>query len=821
MVWQRSSRGLVWLDDLRRDVRHAFRTLLLRTPGFTVVAVLTLALGIGANTAIFSVVNGVLLRPLPYADPDALVAVFWTTATNSRDSHRAADFLDLQARNRSLAAVAGYRGDAATLVFPAGDPVRVPASIVTASFFDVLGVPALLGRSFSAGDAGHGEALAVISHAAWQQEFSADPGIAGRLVRANGAGYTITGVMPPSFNFPGGVKIWLLSPKPVPTPPIDVPGDLLADRNVGYFQAIARVRPGVSAAALTEDLPLVASSITERSAGGAPRPGLTAVPLRDSLVGDVRAALFVLFGAVGVVLLIACANVASLLLARTSGRQRELAIRASLGAGRGRLIRQLLTENLVLGAGGGVAGLFVGVWAVGLLVSVMPDGIPRVEEIALDWRVAAAALGMTLLSVMFFGLVPALQASRTNAAVSLKEAGVRGGGARARTRAALVVAEVALTLVLLVSAGLLANSFLRLQRVDPGFLTEQVTLVSLPVPQARYPDSERQAAFYRRVLEGIADHPAIASVALVFPSPLEGTSAQGSFSIEGRPEGPGAERPLAGIASISPDYFATMGMRLVSGRGFTDADRQPAPAVAILNMAAARRYWPDEDPVGRRFRYNLRADDWITVVGVVADTRNVGLQAQPAPQVYLPFDRFTLPFMNIAVRSAAGTGVVASVARSEVAATDPELPVDRVYPLARVVAESVGEPRFRTLLLGLFAAIALVLAAVGLYGLISYSVTQRTREIGIRVALGARPRQVMLPVLREGLRLALLGMGLGLAGALVATRALAVFLFGVGTTDPLTFAAVSGLLLGVALLASYIPARRALRVDPVTALRAE
>lgn len=805
------------------DLRYALRGFL-RTPTFSVVAIVTLALGIGANTAIFSVVNGVLLRPLPYPDAGAIVQVWTTSAAEPKSSHAAADFLELQRDNRTLLKLAGYREDAFTMALPGQAPERVAGGLVTVDYFDVLGMPAALGRTFSrAADGATSEPLVVLSHDAWQKYFGADPQTVSRRVGINGVPHTVVGVMPPSFDYPEDAKAWVLSPQPVPLPPIDVPGDLIESRGVHYFLAIGRLKPDVTPEHASADLAAIASDQARRFPESNGGRGAAVEPLHDRIVGDVREALFVLLAAVGVVLLIACANVASLLLARASGRQRELAIRAAMGAARGRLVRQLVTESLLLGAAGGVVGVLAGSWAIALLLKVLPDNIPRAAQIGLDTRVTAIAIGVSFASALLFGLVPALQASRADASHVLREA-ERGstGRRRARTRAALVVCEIALTLVLLVSAGLLANSFIRLQNVDPGFKADEVTLVALPLPMSKYPDGKRQSAFYQRILEAMQNRAEIQSAAILFPSPLEGKNAGGTFTIEGQPTATRSDRPFAAIGSVSEDYFRTLGIPLLRGRGFDVRDRDPAPATAIVNGTLVRKYLGGaKDPIGTRVRFGDDDDDWITIVGIVGDSRNIGLNEAPTPLLYFPYHRFPLAFMGIAARSTAGPGAVASAVRQAVKDADPDMPVDKIVPLSNILYDSVAEPRFRTLLLGAFALVAVVLAAVGVYGLISFSVAQRTREIGIRVALGAQARQVMRPVLREGMTLAGIGVAIGLAGAFAATRVLAAFLFGVGATDPLTFAAVALLLLGVAFLASYIPSRRALRVDPITALRAE
>ncbi|MEO5897425.1 MAG: ABC transporter permease [Vicinamibacterales bacterium] len=805
-------------------MKQALRSLA-KTPGFTIVALVTLTLGIGANTAIFSVVNGVLLRPLPYPAADRIVQVWSTSTFEPRGAQAAPDFLELQRGNRTLERLAGYREDALNISVTGSDPVRETGALVTLDYFDVLATPAAFGRTFSrAADSRSNEPLAVISYKTWLKSMASDPGAVGRRLRINGIPHTVVGIMPDSFDYPEGARAWLLSPKPVPLPPMDITGDLLDARAVRYFFAIGRLKPGATIGQAQQDLAAIAADAAKRLPETNAGTGVLVQGLHERIVGDVQQALLILFGAVGVVLLIACANVASLLLARASGRQRELGIRAALGASRGRLVRQLAGESLLLAVGGGALGLLTAGWAVALLIAIIPEGVPRVEQIGIDARVAAASILISLLSALLFGLVPSLQASRADASSVLRESGDRAstaGRKRARTRAALVIVEIALTLVLLVSAGLLVNSFLRLQNIESGFAADQVTLVGFPLPQGRYPDGKRQAAFYQQLLDRLARRGEIQIAAMTFPSPLEGQNASGSFEVEGHPAANRNQRSRAALSSISPDYLKTMGIPLLTGRHFTEHDHDPAPAVIIINAAMARKYWPGENAIGKRIRFDETKDQWMTIVGICADSRNMGLDSDPGPLLYMPYPYFTLPFMTLVARSPGGVAAVASAVRAEVHALDPELPIDSARPMNEVVSTSVAEPRFRTMLLGGFAVTALVLAAVGVYGLISFSVAQRTREIGIRVALGARPAQVMAPIVREGMTLAAIGVGLGLVGAVFATRLLSTLLFGVKPNDPLTFGGVAALMFGVALLASYLPSRRALRVDPLTALRTD
>ena len=797
--------------------RYAVRTLL-KSPGFFAIAVVTIALGIAANTAIFSVVNGVLLRPLPIRDESRVVKVSTSTQNEAESNHSAGDFMDLRRLNRSLETIAGFREDVVAVATTPGEPMLFAAAWVTSEFFDVLGTPAAVGRPFLGADNAAGQKLAVLSHEAWQKLLNSDPTAAGRPIRINGDAYTVAAVMPDGVAWPQKAQVWMLSPLAVPPSPINVK-DPLTNRDVQYFQAIARLKSGVTFDQARDDLHAVAEGIQKATSAVGSRD-IRITPIRETLVGSVREALLVIQGAVGLVLLIACANVSSLLIARATGRRRELAVRAALGATRGHLIRQLLAESLVLGMAGGILGLLLSSWLVVLLLKVVPRGLPRTDAIRLDTTVMFVTLLASLATSVLFGILPALQASRARAAHVIKESGERGSS-RARGRSALVVAEIALTLVLLAGAGLLANSFLRLQRVDPGFNAEQVMIGHIMLPQTRYHESEDQVRLYRQLLGGFGERAELRA-GIGFPGPFRAASANGSFDVEGRIAASRADRPFAYLATVSGGYFEAMGMPLMSGRTFTDRDVENAPGVTIVSASLARKYWPGENPVGKRLRFD---DDpkapWITVVGVAGDARQLGLAKEPPPLLYFPYGQFTLPFTSVAVRSALPPATVASLMRAQLAAIDRDLPFGDIEPLKNDVDENMDGPRFRAMLIGVFALLALVLAAVGVFGLVSFTVAQRTREIGIRVALGAAPRQVLFPVVREGIVLALSGIALGLAGAFLAARALSAFLFGVGATDPLTFGGVALMMLIVATLASYIPSRRALEVDPVVALRAE
>jgi putative ABC transport system permease protein len=800
------------------DLRYAIRTLL-KAPAFTAIATVTLAVGIGGNTAIFSVVHGVLLRPLPFSEPDRIVRLWTSTNDEPRGNHSASDFLDLQRENRSLAAVAGYRNALFTIAVDQRDPEQLEGVYVTPDFFDILGVPAAMGRIFTRAEDGvGGEARIVLSWRAWEQLFGSSPAAVGSRVKVDSVWHTVTGVMPARAEWPPSARAWILSSKEIPPSPLDISGDQ-ANRDVRYFEAIARLKPGVSIAQAADDLRRVSQVIAKAHPATAAGRVVNLAPIHEEVVGDVRPALLVLQGAVALVLLIACANVSSLMIARATGRRREIAIRAALGANRGRLVRQLLTESLTLGVAGGLTGLLLAAWLIGLLLRIVPERVPRVEEITIDWAVAGITLATALGTGLLFGVLPAVQASRSDATGALKDSGERSS-ARAKGRSILVVAEVALTLVLLTGAALLTNSFLRLQRVDSGLRPDHVNVMSLAIAQQRYPTGASQTEFYRRLIEGLSGRPEVQAVGVGFPGPLRGNNASGAFFIDGRPSATRAERPFANIGSVSGGYFAAMGIPILTGRAFTEADRSEAQPVAIVSAALGRKYWPGQNPIGKRVRFDEN-DAWMTVVGVAGDVRQLGLDRPPPPILYLPYPMFPLPFTNLVVRSAAPDAAVASLMRTRLRDVDPEMPPGEMATLHTILNRSVDEPRFRTLLLGGFAMTALLLAAIGVYGLISYSVTQRTREIGIRIALGAQPGQVVGAVVREGVTLAVGGLALGLAGAFVAARSLSRFLFGIGASDPVTFAGVSVLLFGVALVASYIPSRRAMRVDPIVALRVE
>lgn len=795
---------------LSQDIRYALRSFS-RAPGFTFVALLTLALGIGGTTAIFSVVDGVLLRPLPYPKADRIVRLTRPNVRGYDAAFSPADYLDLQRSATTLAHVAAYRQDIVDMT-GTGEPVRVGGVQTTAAFFDVLAATPILGRTYTATDQA-GAGVAVIGESVWRQQFGANPAVVGTTVRFNGDLTEIIGVVPASVRHPLKADVWMLSPLAVPVSPLPV-DDPLAERDVQYFSAIAVLSPEASIVEARDEVRAIGARLARDFPDTNAAETFDVMPLADNLVSDVRGALLMLLGAVGFVLLIACANVAGLLMARGTARRRELAVRTALGAGRGRLMAQLLTESLVLACGGGALGLLVGAWALSLLTGLAPENLPRLDEVTLDWRIAAFTFAATIVVGVIFGIAPAMQASKPALNSDLKEGG-RSGTARSGLRGTLVVAEVALALVLLIGAGLMLTSLLRLGAVDPGFRTTELVTVELLLPQARYNES-RQRQFYQSVLERLQASPITSRSALLFPFPLGGSNAQAGFQVEGLPAAERAKQPVADLNAISPGYFQTAGLRLVAGRDFAATDGPNAPAVAIVNQAAVKLFG-DRNPIGAR----VNLGDLVAVVGVVTDARRSSLETPPRPAVYLPYTQFVLPYMGVLVRTELGAPAIATAVKATVKQLDADLPIGDVKTIEQIIAESTDQPRFRSFLVASFAVLALLLAAVGVYGLISFTVAQRVPEIGVRLALGASPRQVFRLVIGQGLTLAVAGIGLGWLAAIAATRLVQGLLFDTSATDPVIYVSLSLLLLTIAALACYVPARRAMRVDPMTALRAE
>ncbi|HLL77414.1 MAG TPA: ABC transporter permease [Pyrinomonadaceae bacterium] len=811
------------METVIQDVRYGVRVLA-KNPGFTAVAVLTLALGIGANSAIFSVVNAVLLRPLAYKDPERLVLINHNyRKLDLRATVSAPGYTYYREHAQSFSAVAAVTGWNVNLTGD-GEPERLQGMTVTPNLFPMLGAEAARGRVLleEEGQPGRNKVV-VLSDALWQRRFGGDQSVVNRTVTLNGEPYSVVGVMPPSFRF--GREF---GPPADFWAPIAFTPQQLAPTNLTneYLTVLASLKPGVSLQQAQAELDSIAATLRNQHMPGSDESnwGLLATPMGEQVVGDIRPALLVLLGAVALVLLISCANVANLTLARAAARQKEIAIRAALGAGRGRVVRQLLTESTLIALAGGAAGLLMANWGLSFLLRINEDKIPRAYEIGLDWRVVAFTAGVSLLTGIVFGLGPAFQSARVDLHDTLKEGG-RGGsaGVGRRVRGALVVAEVSLAVVLLVGAGLLVRSFVSLQHVSPGFRPQQVIAMQVSLPVNRYAEPRQRAAFYRQVAEAMRALPGVRAAGAVSVLPMSGQNQSGSFSIEGRPVAPNESMPHGDRWAATHDYFNAMGIPLLRGRYFSERDAEDAPGVAIVDETMARKYWPNEDPVGKRISFEGGAANpkWREIVGVVGHVKHRGLEGESRTQYYVPHPQNPNSSMFLVAQAGGDPAALAAPVREAVRSLDRDLPVYRVTTMERLVADSLAQRRFSMLLFGVFAGVALLLAIVGLYGVLSYTVAQRTHEIGIRMALGARASDVLRLVVGQGLWLTLLGVALGLAGALALTRLMAGLLYGVSAFDPATFAVVALLLTAVALLACLIPARRATRVDPTTALRAE
>ena len=791
----------------------------MQSPGFTLVATLTLALGIGATSAIFSVVNAVLLRPLPFAEADRLVqvAALWQGKSVAWLSPQ--NFLDIEAQARSLERLAALDTSGMTLTGH-GAAVRLEGAEVSASFFDVLRVRPDLGRGFAAGENEPGRThVVVLGHKLWQERFGGDPGVVGRDVQIDREPWTVVGVAPAGFSYPEGAEIW----RPLTY------DELFRTKSRGawYLNVVARLAPGASLAGAREEMATIAARLAKEYPNQNEGVGGTAIGLREALVGDTRKALLVLLGAVGLVLLVACVNVANLLLARISVREGELALRAALGAGRGRIVRQLLTESLLLALVGGALGALVAGGLVDALLALQPQGVPRLSEVRIDRGVLAFAALTSFATSLVFGTLPALQMSRRATAQSLRQGG-RGilGGPRVGLRGALVVGQIALAMVLLAGAGLLIRSFTLLRHVDPGFDARSALSFRFTLPESAYADDAPRVAFHDALAARLAALPGVRAVGGVSGLPLAGGSFIISFTIDGRPEPPPAQQPSLAVAIVTPGYFEAMGIGIVRGRALAPGDVETAPQVVVLSEAAVRKHFPGEDPIGKHIRLGLgrgpgKPKAGGEVVGVARDVKRQGLGKESAPEIYVAYAQYPVQSMSIVLRTDVPPRSVATAAERALHELDAQLPVSFVLTLEEVVARSISEPRFYTLLLGAFATTALFLAALGLFGVMSYAVAQRTRELAVRLALGARQHELQRMVLREALALGAVGLVLGLGGALLVSRTLTTQLYSVSPNDPATLAAVAGVLLATTVLAGYLPARRATRIDPVVALRAD
>ena len=811
----REARGGWWLEELRQDIRYAVRVLA-RGRAFVAISILTLALGVGANTAIFSVVRGVLLRALPYAEPARLVAIQSVIRGNTA-AVSPPDFFDWRSQTHAFSGMAAYYLSTTNLTGN-GEPERLTQARVSANFFDVLGVRPPYGRGFVAGeDDAAAPRVAVLSDGLWRRRFGADPSVIGRTIDLDDAPTTVIGVAPADLHRPWDVDLWL-------TTRFAANDVAPSARGARWIEVVGRLAPGVSLSSAGAEMNAIAARLERLD----PRHNLDVasrvMPLQQDLVGQVRGPLMVLLGAVGFVMLIACVNVASLSLGRTAGRETELAVRTALGAGRGRLIRQILTESLVLSLGAGAVGIALATLGTRALLLLAPGDLPLLTAVHVDGVVLAFALLLMIASGLLFGLMPAVQGSRQAVEGRLRASSRGNSLGTGRLRQLLVVAELALAISLLAGAGLLLRSFGQLTAVDPGFQPRQVTTFSLSLSPVRYPDAARQEQFASALLSRLDRLPGVTASGISFSLPLSGGGFSLTFAIGGRPESTGADEPHAQIRVATPEYFRTMGIPLIRGRGFTTEDRAGGDRVLLISAEAARRYWPNEDPIGQTLQTGWHRDGRALggrIVGVVGDVRQFSLASRPQPAVYAPLAQWPLDEMSVVVRSSAPAATVLAEARDVIHQLDSSLPVYDARPLSDVVRESIAERRFYATLLAAFAALALVLAAVGIYGVIAYSVQQRRRELGIRIALGASSSQVIAMVMRQGMTLTLLGAAVGLVCASFLTRVLRGQLFGVSATDPLTFIAVPLILVLVAALACAIPARRAVAVDPASAIRAE
>ena len=800
------------LDMLLQDLRYGAR-LLGRRFGFTALVVVTLALGIGANTAVFSVVDGVLLRPLPFPDAERLLVVWEDDRLNQKPRYPVApaNYLDWLSGSRAFESLSAYVESTMDLT-GTGEPARVGTAVVWPTFFDALRVAPLMGRTFAPDDAkGQGSRVVVVSHAMWQTRLSADPSVIGRELMLGGRAFRVVGVMPPGFTFPGrAVDLWR---------PLVFQADTATARAVHFLTVIGRLRADASIEQARAELGAIAARAQQLYPKTNDRRGVTVVPLQEEIVGDVRRWLYAVAGGVAIVLLIGCANVANLLLAAANGRRREIAVRAALGAGRMRLIRQLVVEGLVLAACGGVAGVLLAVWFTRTLAVTGTEWLPRAAEVVVDVRVLAFASAISLFTGVLFALFPAVHASRADLHETLKDGGRGGQPARGRRAgAAIVVAELALAVVLAIGAGLLVRSFWKVQQIAAGFEPRGVLSASIEAPAHRYAEGPAIVGFYRTLLDRLETLPGVRAAGAVNALPLGGPGPTSWLTIEGRPPHQG-EPPEVGLRAAAGRYFQAMRIPLVHGRLPEWTDTFETQPVLVINQALAQRFFPGQDPMGVRIRLGPNPKTpWRTIVGVVGDVRHDGVEKDARPEVYLPLGQIPWTGMTLTLRADDPAAIIPAL-RATVQTLDPNLPLSRVSTMDAVLAESLARRRLTMILLGSFAALALLLAIVGVYGVLAYAVGQRRQEIGLRMAVGARASQVVALVVRQGMSLAAAGLAVGLVAAFALNRGLAALLFGIQPTDPATYAGVAAAILIAAAAACYVPARRASRIDPVAALR--
>jgi putative ABC transport system permease protein len=822
------------MQTLWQDIRYGMR-MLMKTKSVTAIVILALALGIGANTAIFSVINAVLLRPLPYEESDQLVLLNEKSQALDEMSISYPNYQDWKAQNRAFEAIGVYNRQSYNLT-GAGEAERIVAGQISADLFTVLRVKPAYGRLFTNDEDKPGTTpVVVLGYGLWQRRFAGDPNIVNQQITLNGKSYTVIGIMPASYLYPSRTEMW------VPVGQVSDSADWKSRGNHPGLYGVARLKPGVTQAQAQSDMDLIAANLEKQYPDTNEGTSVRIRPLLEIFISDVRRPLWIIFGAVGFVLLIACANIANLLLARASARRKEMAIRSAMGAGRWRIARQLLTESIMVSLAGGVIGLGLARWGIDFILQVSPNAIPRSREIGLDWTVLAFTIGVSFITGILFGLVPALQAGEVDVNETLKETG-RGTSRRDWLRSSLVVAEVATTLVLLIGAGLMIRSFYLLQKVNPGFSYDNLASFSVSLPEKKYVTQDQQAFFYSRLLENIRTLPGVESAAVASGLPLGNNGWQTGFTVVGQPTPDRKERPLMEACLVSPDYFRAMQIPVLRGRVFTDQDnrahvnpetvsklpedRQQTAGLQyiVIDELFAKKHWPNEDPVGKRIQIGGPEPDnpKLEVIGVVGRVKMESLSTDDnRVQGYFPFLQMPNSGMTVIIKASSDPNELISSVRRTVKSIDPDQPIYNPRTMGDIRAESVAPERLNLTLLGIFAGIALVLSIVGIYGVMSYSVTQRTHEIGIRMAIGAQPSDVFAMILGHGMKLALLGIGIGLVGAFALTRLMASMLFGVEPTDATTFGAISVLLTIVALLACYLPGRRATKVEPTVSLRYE
>jgi putative ABC transport system permease protein len=809
------------MDSLFKDIRYGVRGLL-KHPGFTGIVVITLALGIGASTAIFSVVDSVLLRRLPYRHAERIVAIQELNHVGKRVQVKSGNFLDWRAQNTVFEHLAAIKTNPVNLAL-ADHAERVELAQVNANFFDVFGITPQYGRLFIPQDeqAGH-QPVVVVSDALWQRRFGADPSLVGKPITLDGSSYQVIGIAPPGFQYPDKTEVWL---PPLQLVPELYPGQDLQNRRMGYLTAVALLKPGVSVQQAAGEMETITARLRQQYPDNNNRRFNKVVSMHDHLIGDTNKLLWLLLGAVTFVLLIACANVANLLLASSASRHKEMAIRAALGASRWRVMRQLFTESMLLALTGGAVGLLIAYWGLEAITKLLPGDFPRLSEIQLDLRVLAFTFGASVLTGILFGLAPALQFSRPDVQESMRESGrgLSGSLRKSRFRQALIIGEVALSVVLLAGAGLLFRSFMHLQSVDTGFVSQQVLTARLTVAGPNYTEDPQFARFYNQVLEKVVALPGVQDAGMINTLPLD-KGPTSALRVEGRPITTPDKWPTANYRVVTPNYFRAMGIPIVQGRGYIDRDNDTAPLVIMVNQELADSVFPGENPVGKRITFGSFDNGqprWFEIVGVVANVRSLELREEAEAELYFSAYQDMSPRMSLVIRSTVEPESLGASVRNIVNEVDKTVPVSKVETMEHVVSQSISQPRFNLFLLGLFSTVALLLSAAGIYGVTAYTVTQRTHELGIRLALGAQVTDVLKMILGQGMAVIGIGLVLGLVAAFGLMRLLGSLLFGVGENDPLTFVAITLVLFVVALLACYIPARRATKVDPLEALRTE